>query len=113
SIFTNQFTAVATFPDAPQTILAAFGGFDPSETQLKKIDFSDINNIVVTDITLPNLDIINKILIDDAGKISMIVGIEVYSSIDGGTTWTNNSNGLEVMNANDLIFDLQKDPLNA
>src|SRR5690606_18218949 len=111
-LFANKFTAVATFPDAPQTILAAFGGFDPSETQLKKIDFSDINNIVVTDITLPNLDIINKILIDEAGKINMSVGIEIYSSTDGGATWTNNSNGLEVMNASDLIFDLQKDPLN-
>lgn len=112
SIFALQFTAVATLPNAPQTILAAFAGFDPSETQLKQIDFSDINNIVVTDVTLPNLDIINKIIIDDAGKISMTVGIEVYSSIDGGATWTNNSNGLEVMDASDLIFDLQKDPLN-
>lgn len=112
-LFANKFTAVATFPDAPETILAAFGGFDPSETQLKKIDFSDINNIIVTDVTLPSLDYINEILIDDAGKINMIVGIEVYSSIDGGANWTNNSNGLEVMNANDLIFDLQKDPLNA
>src|SRR5690606_8137974 len=64
SLFTNKFTAVATFPNTPQTILAAFGGFDPSETQLKQIDFSDINNVVVTDITLPNLDYINEILID-------------------------------------------------
>lgn len=112
SIFANKFTAVATFSDNPQTILAAFGGFDPSETQLKQIDFSDINNVVVTDLNLPNLDYINKILIDDAGKITMSIGVEVYSSIDGGASWTNNSNGLEVMNANDLIFDLQKDPLN-
>lgn len=113
SIFTNRFTAVGTFPNEPQTILAAFGGFDPSETQLKHIDFSDINNIVVTDISLPMLDYINKILIDDAGKIIMPIGVEVYSSIDGGATWTNNSMGLEVMDATDLIFDLQKDPLNA
>lgn len=112
-LFAHGFTAVATFPNAPQTILAAFGGFDPSETQLKQIDFSDINNIVVTDITLPNLDYINKILIDASDKISMSVGIEVYSSTDGGATWINNSNGLEVMNATDLIFDLQKDPLDA
>lgn len=111
-LFANYFTAVATFPNAPQTILTAFAGFDPSETQLKHIDFSDINNISVTDITLPNLDIINKILIDDAGKITMSVGVEIYTSLDGGATWTNNSNGLEVMNASDLIFDLQKDPFN-
>ena len=112
SLFTNKFTAVATFPNAPQTILAGFGGFDPSETQLKQIDFSDLNNIVVTDINLPNLDFINEIIIDDAGKISITVGIEVYSSMDGGASWTNNSNGLEVMNASDLIFDLQTNPFN-
>ncbi|MDN3725494.1 T9SS type A sorting domain-containing protein [Aequorivita sp. SDUM287046] len=113
SIFTNRFTAVGTFPNEPQTILAAFGGFEANETQLKKIDFSDINNIVVTDITLPALDYIHKIIIDNTGKIMMPIGVEVYSSTDGGTTWTNNSTGLEVMNASDLIFDLQMDPLNA
>ncbi|HAV54562.1 MAG TPA: hypothetical protein DCX41_06490, partial [Aequorivita sp.] len=83
-IFANRLTAVATFPNAPQTILAAFGGFEPSETQLKRIDFSDINNISVTDITLPSLDYIHEILIDATGKIIMPVGIEVYSSMDGG-----------------------------
>ena len=41
----------------------------------------------------------------------MPVGIEVYSSMDGGATWTNNSSGLDVLGANDLIFDLQRDPL--
>lgn len=110
-IFANRLTAVATFPNAPQTILAAFGGFEPSETQLKRIDFSDINNISVTDITLPSLDYIHEILIDATGKIIMPVGIEVYSSMDGGTTWTNNSSGLDVLGANDLIFDLQRDAL--
>jgi len=113
TLFLNRFTAVATFPNAPQTILAAFAGFEPNETQLKKVDFSDLNNIIVTDINLPNLDFINKILIDATGKIMMSVGIEVYSSVDGGTTWINNSNGLEIMNANDLIFDLQANPLHA
>ncbi len=112
SIFSNKFTAVATFHHAPETILAAFAGFDPSETKLKQIDFSDINNVIVTDITLPNLDFIHKIIIDETDKITITVGIEVYTSTDGGATWTNTSTGLEVMNANDLIFDLQKDPLN-
>jgi hypothetical protein len=45
--------------------------------------------------------------------IILSVGIEVYSTVDGGANWTNNSNGLEVMDSLDLIFDLQKDPLDA
>ncbi len=113
NLFANKFTAVATFPSAPQTILTAFGGFDPSETQLKQIDFSDMNNISVTDINLPVQDYIYEILIDDSGKITVPIGVEVFSSTDGGATWTNSSDGLEVLTVNDLIFDLQKDPLNA
>lgn len=112
-LFKNYFTAVASFPSAPQTILAAFGGFEASETELKHIDFSDINNVVETNIYLPNIDYINGILIDAADNIIVAIGAEIYSSIDGGTTWANNSNGLEIMTANDLIFDLQKDPLDA
>jgi len=113
SLFKNNFTAVATFPDNPQKILAAFAGFEPNETELKQIDFNDLNNVVVTDVVLPNLGFINQILIDDAGKIMLSIGVEIYSSEDGGATWTNNSNGLEIMTANDLIFDLQKNSLNS
>ena len=113
NVFLNNFTAVATFPGFPETILAAFGGFSSSDTVLKKIDFSDINNVIESDITLPIIDYIKGALIDDAGKIILSLGVEIYSSTDGGTTWTNNSNGLEPMNpASDLIFDLQRDPLN-
>ncbi|MBT0606708.1 T9SS type A sorting domain-containing protein [Aequorivita echinoideorum] len=112
SIFANRFTSVATFPSAPQTIFAAFGGFDPSETILKKIDFSDINNIVETTLNLPTLNYINGILIDSSDKITIAVGTDVYVSTDGGSTWAENSTGLEAMTANDLIFDLTQDPLN-
>ena len=112
-LFANKFTAVATFPSEPQTILAAFAGFDPSETQLKKIDFSDINNILVTDINLPIVDYIHEIYIATTGKITMPIGVDVYSSTDGGATWTDSSDGLEALNTSDLIFDLQSDPLNA
>lgn len=111
NIFANKLTAVAVFPSAPQIILAAFGGFEPSETQLKMIDFNNLSNVVVTDINLPAYDYINKIIIDENGRITIPVGHEIYFSLDNGATWTNNSSGLEVLNSSDLIFDLQQDPL--
>ena len=111
--YINYFTAVATFPTQPETILAAFAGFEPHETQLKLIDFSDINNVVVTDVTLPTVNYILEIIIDDANNIIMPIGNEVYISNNQGATWTNMSSGLEILDSSDLIFDLQKDPLNS
>lgn len=111
--YINYFTAVATFPNQPETILAAFAGFEPHETQLKLIDFSDLSNVIVTDLTLPTVNYIMEIIIDDTNNIFMPIGNEVYTSNDQGATWTNLSTGLEVLDSSDLIFDLQKDPLNS
>ncbi|TXD71359.1 T9SS type A sorting domain-containing protein [Aequorivita antarctica] len=113
SLFASGLTAVATFPNMPQHILAAFAGFEPTETQLKYINFSDLNNVIETNINLPSLNYINGILIDGAEKITVAIGTEIYISNDSGITWTNNSNGLEVLSTNDLIFDLQQDPLDS
>ncbi|WP_179349575.1 T9SS type A sorting domain-containing protein [Winogradskyella pacifica] len=112
SLYMNGFTALGTYPQANETVMVAFSGFSPSDTVLKKFDFTDINSVVQTDITLPFLDIINGILIDSSGKITLSVGVEIYSSTDDGNTWSNDSNGLEVMTSDDLIFDLQRDPFN-
>lgn len=113
SLFKNNFTCVTTYPNQSSTILAAFAGFERSETVLKKYDFSDINNVVEADIELPILDVINGILIDEEGIITLAVGVNVFSSIDDGVTWINNSDGLEDLSTSeDLIFDLKRDPLN-
>jgi len=114
SVYKNNFTAVATYPDSQNTILAAFAGFEPNETILKKINFSDINNIIETDINLPVLDFINGILIDEEGDITIAIGAEIYSTTDDGATWTHISNGLEDLDpVNDLIFELKVDPLDS
>ncbi|MUU78315.1 T9SS type A sorting domain-containing protein [Winogradskyella endarachnes] len=113
SLFTNRFTALATYPTNTETVLAAFAGYDPSETILKKVDFSDINNVQATDVSLPVLNYINGILIDNTDKVTVAIGTEVYYTNDDGTTWVNSSAGLETLTANDLIYDLQQDPLNS
>ncbi|WP_289045243.1 T9SS type A sorting domain-containing protein [uncultured Olleya sp.] len=113
NLYTNYFTALATYPNNTNIVLAAFGGYDPTETILKKIDFTDINNAQVVDLVLPFISYVNGILIDNTGKITVAIGNEVYYSLDDGVTWVNISNGLENLANTDLIYDLQQDPLNA
>ncbi|WP_179352212.1 T9SS type A sorting domain-containing protein [Winogradskyella vidalii] len=111
SVFTNRVSALATYPSNTETMIVAFAGYDPGETQLKKIDFSDLNAVVVTDIVLPTVDYINGIVIDASGTITMSLGTEVYVSTDDGSTWEANSAGLEILDVFDTIYDLQEDPL--
>ncbi|WP_178984112.1 T9SS type A sorting domain-containing protein [Winogradskyella helgolandensis] len=111
SVFTNRVSALATYPSNTDAILVAFAGYDPGETQFKKIDFSDLNSVVITDIILPTVDYINGIVIDASGTITLSLGTEVYVSTDDGSTWVANTTGLEVLEATDAILDLQEDPL--
>ncbi|TYA55727.1 T9SS type A sorting domain-containing protein [Formosa maritima] len=108
----NKVTAIATYPNMPQTIITAFAAFSASSSILKKINFNNLNNVIITDITLPTINYIRGIIIDESGKITISDGIEVYSSNNDGVTWTNSSTGLEVLTPSDLILDLQVDPLN-
>ncbi|MCG1036447.1 T9SS type A sorting domain-containing protein [Polaribacter sargassicola] len=111
SLFKNNFTALATFPNNKNKIIAAFTGYEGQETILKLIDFSDTNNIIQTDINLPTINFINGILISDTNKIIVTIGTEVYSTVDEGTTWENNSKGLEALRETDLILSLEQNPL--
>ncbi|WP_405606155.1 T9SS type A sorting domain-containing protein [Polaribacter sp. Asnod1-A03] len=112
SLYINKLSAIATYPSDIETILAAFSGYEASETILKKINFTDMDKIEEVDIKLPFLDFINGILIDKNGKITISIGIEIYVSYDDGETWENSSKGLEILNETDLIFDIKQDKLN-
>ncbi|MBU2929429.1 T9SS type A sorting domain-containing protein [Winogradskyella psychrotolerans] len=111
SVYSNRVSALATYPSNTETILVAFAGYDPGETQFKKIDFSDLDAVVITDVSLPTLDYINSIIIDASGTITLPIGTEVYRSTDDGSTWEASTTGLEVLGDSDMIFDLQEDPL--
>ncbi len=111
STFSNRVSALATYSTNTETLLVAFAGYESTETQLKKIDFNDLNTVVITDIMLPTLDYINAIVIGVNGKITISLGTSVYVSEDDGLTWLNNSAGLEVLEATDIIYSLLEDPL--
>ncbi|PNW26943.1 hypothetical protein BKP44_15195 [Formosa algae] len=111
SIYKNKVTAIATNPTNTTSILVAFAGYEPGETQLTKIDFSDINAVVTTDITLPVVDYINGITINSRGKITLSIGTDVYVSTDQGANWEASTSGLELLGAEDAINDIQENPL--
>ncbi|PVW16242.1 T9SS type A sorting domain-containing protein [Marixanthomonas spongiae] len=107
SNFNDRILNLTTDPNNPNTIWVSFlneGG--------KIIDFSDINNPIVTSVVLPASDILTDVYVE-AGNSDIVyitVGARVYRSLDGGTTWEEKSNGLNIDPSTDIIFDIEKSP---
>jgi len=84
-------------------------------TELKKVDVSDSNNIVITPISLPNSGVVNGIAFDaeKESQVTIAVGVNIYRTIDSGTSWTLSNEGLEQLDPKqDLILDLTTNPIN-
>lgn len=114
TLFANTLNTVTSDPENPDIIWAAFSNWG-SEPQLYSIDISDINNIQSITIGLPEQDLVTGIIIDkaDANKILMALGTKIFTSTDGGTTWTLSNQGLEeLIPLQDLILKLVANPLN-
>ncbi|RWX01538.1 T9SS type A sorting domain-containing protein [Flavobacterium cerinum] len=114
STFDQLMTAAVT--DSNNTKIGWFATFDGVNCFLRKIDFTDLTNPLVTDITLPvNNDYLNCVLIDktDSNKIIITVGAELYKTTDGGTTWTLITNGLSDLQLPNIGITMEYNPLNA
>lgn len=114
SMFASTFNCVETDPSNHDIIWAAFSSFG-ANVEVYKIDISDLNNIVSTLITMPNVDLVTGIIIDnvDSDKVRIAQGTSIYESTNGGVTWTSTSTGLEeLIPLNDLILHLTQNPLN-
>lgn len=86
---------------------------------VSKIDFTDLTNVVVTDIATPDPDetggVVTGIIINttNSNEIYIAKRTKVYKSLDAGLTWEEKSIGLEWLNpAADLIWNFVKNPLN-
>src|SRR5690606_19798776 len=114
--FVNNFDALDSFTGIENTILASFSSFGEN-IQLKKIDFSDPNAVQITDLSVPEMTgAITNILIDASNENTILIsqGARMYTSTDGGATWSETSTGLESLNFNsDLIVKLDQNPFNA
>src|SRR6218665_110611 len=84
-----------------------------------KINFSDLENIVTTDIITPEVSemgegVVTGIVVSgsDSNTIYITKKTSFFKSVDGGINWTLSNSGLEGISENtDLIWDMQKNPL--
>jgi xyloglucan-specific exo-beta-1,4-glucanase len=109
-----QFTAVDTNP-ANHNIawLATFNG---ETATLAKVDFSDVNNIQPEYINLPySGDWIYGLHIDGSNPddVMVTVGNRLFKTIDGGTDWTEITQGLTDLVLPNIALSLEQNPFNA
>ncbi|HLW30664.1 MAG TPA: T9SS type A sorting domain-containing protein [Aequorivita sp.] len=115
SDFANQCTAVAFHPDSPDKVWAVFATFSDNVI-IKEIDFSDLQNPVVTAINPPrnSTDIFNIYFdSDNSQHVLLSQGGVMYRSLDGGNEWEEITNGLEALDPDsDIIMKLIVNPFN-
>lgn len=114
SLFSSSFHAIASHPDNPNLVWASFSSFGENP-ELMEIDFSDINNIQVTPIALPISDVVTDMYFNQQNpdEIILSVGTNMLSTTNGGSTWTDISNGLNpLIPFQDLILKISINPLN-
>lgn len=113
--FMNKLDATATNPFDSSVIWFSFSDIS-GNTQIKRADVSDLNNIVTSDISLPDNGIIKGIHFDDLnpGHVLITAGTKVYKTTDAGDTWNLSSSGLELLNpSTDLILNLDVNPFDS
>lgn len=109
STFTSQLTNIIPDPQVNNQIYTTFNNWDQGE--LNKINFNDPNNIITTNIPLPVQAGVYKILHPNniSDEFFILIGSELYKTINGGTDWT----AVSVGNSNEsAIFDIVQNPKN-
>lgn len=115
SIFSNSLHDVKSLPGNPNKVWASFSSFGENP-EVYEIDFADLGNIQANPITLPNSSgvVIGFLFGNDANTAIAAKGSRVHKTTNGGTSWTEISNGLSMLHAdNDMIYKLVENPLNA
>lgn len=116
SNFSSSLHDVAVSSGSPDKIWVSFSSFGENP-EIYEIDFSDLSNVQSTSINLPSSSgVVMGILFDpeNAQNVTVAKGSRVHKSADGGSSWTESSNGLETLNIDsDMIFKLVQNPLNA
>jgi len=87
---------------------------------LQKINFTALDNIIVEDIITPEIDEMGSgaitgvaVTLGNANEIFISKSAKFFKSVDGGVTWVEKMNGLTINQATDLIWDMQRNPLDA
>ena len=111
STFTSQLTGIVTDPQVTNQVWTTFANWGQGE--LNKINFNDMNNIIVTNISLPSQNTVYKILHPNniSDEFFILIGSEVYKTNDGGNAWTPVTIGDDVT-FDTAIFDIVQNPKN-
>ncbi len=106
----DQFFSVTTDPNNSNKIWASY---EFAGTII--IDFTDIFNPQVTNLTMPSSNYHVSTFIDPTNSDRVIVGQggELFESLDAGGSWLNVSTGLSLDPQSDYIFDIQQNPNNS
>lgn len=108
--FKPDFDALASYPSDSKTVIAAFSQ-QGSSNELVKIDYNDIDQVEITDLSLPIDEKVSGIFISAENDLILIaVGSSFYKSDDEGESWEELDEGLEGLQA-DTIFDLTYNPI--
>jgi xyloglucan-specific exo-beta-1,4-glucanase len=109
--FSAGLTSVIPDPQVTNQIMTTFNNWGQGE--LNKINFNDQNNIIITNIALPTANPVFKILHPNniSNEFFILIGSEVYKTIDGGENWTAVSLG-NSFPADAAVFDITQDPIN-
>lgn len=114
SIFSNSLHDVKSLPGNPDKVWASFSSFGENP-EIYEIDFSDLENVQANSITVPASSgfVIGLLFGADASTVIAAKGSRVHKTTNGGASWTEISNGLSTLHAdNDMIFKLVENPLN-
>lgn len=114
STFSSSLHDVKSIPGNPNKVWASFSSFGEN-AEIYEIDFSNLENIQSNSITLPNSSgvVIGFLFGADANTAVAAKGSRVHKTTNGGTSWSEISNGLSTLNVNnDMIFKLVENPLN-
>lgn len=109
--FSAGLTSVIPDPQVTNQIMTTFNNWGQGE--LNKINFNDQNNIIITNIALPTANPVFKILHPNniSNEFFILIGSEVYKTIDGGENWTPVSLG-NSFPADAAVFDITQDAIN-
>lgn len=113
STFNRVLNDVKPISNANDKIWASFSNGEDS-SELVKIDFSDLFNVQVDELSLPNSSgAITSILFPEANDNVAFVakGSRVHKSTNAGQSWTQSSEGLQDLDEIfDVIFKLTQNP---
>ena len=110
--FSAGLTNVIPDPQVTNQVWATLSNWGQGE--LDKINFNDQNNIIVTNVALPTANPVFKILHPNniSTEFFILIGSEVYKTIDGGDNWTPVTIGNDITSET-AIYDITQDPNNA